>query len=296
MAQTRRVAVVTDSTADLPSEVVASTGVIVVPLSVRFGEESFLDGVEMAPAEFLERLQSAADLPKTSQPPVSAFESAFRRLVDAGNDVVCVTISAKLSGTHNAARLAAEAIDPDRIRIVDSGATAMSQGIVVLEGADIAQQGGDLEHVHDAVVDSVARSNLFAALETLDYVYKGGRIGKAAHLVGSVLAIKPILTIRDGEVVPVERARSWRKALTRLGELTEALEPLDRLIIGHAGNPTDAEALKQRLGHLVPADRLLVVEAGPVLITYAGPGAVATGGLVSGDRNVRSSTLELSGA
>jgi DegV family protein with EDD domain len=268
----------------------------VVPLSVRFGEESFLDGVELSPGEFLQRLQSIAELPKTSQPAVSAFEAVFRRLVDEGNDVICVTISARLSGTHNAARLAAEAVDPQRIRVVDSGSTAMSQGLVVLETADCAQHGADLDRVRAVAIDTASRSNLLAALETLDYVHKGGRIGKAAHLVGSMLAIKPIVTVRDGEVHPVERTRTWRKALTRVVELTEAFGPLDRLIIGHAGNPSDAAELKNRLGHLVRPDRLLIAEAGPVLITYAGPGAVATGALRTSDRNVRSSTLEASGA
>jgi DegV family protein with EDD domain len=295
MAASRPVAIVTDSTADLPADVANRLGVTVVPLTVRFGQESFLDGVELSPAAFLQRLTTSAELPKTSQPTVAAFDSAFRRLVESDHDVLCITIASKLSGTHNAARLAAEAVPSDRIRVLDSGATAMQQGIVILEAIDAVEAGGSLEQVRHAAVDAIARTQFLVALDTLDYVYRGGRIGKAAHLMGSVLAIKPLLTFRDGEVQPLERARTWRKALTRLVELAEAAAPIDRLLIGHAGNASDALELKRRLEHLVPPDKLLIAEAGPVLLTYSGPGAVAVAALRSNDRNGRSSTLEPTG-
>jgi DegV family protein with EDD domain len=291
----RPVAIVTDSTADLPPELALALGVTVVPLSVRFGDQSYLDGIEITPAEFLRRLQISEELPKTSQPPVTTFESVFRPLVDSGHDVVCITIASGLSGTFNAARLAAEAVDPDRVRVVDSKGVAMQTGVVVIEAASAAQAAEDLESILGVVEDAVSRSHLFAALHTLDYVHKGGRIGKASHLIGSFLDIKPILSVRDGEVIPAERSRSWRKALTRLVELTEALGPLDTLIIGHTGNPDEANEVRQRLCHLVPEDRLFIAEAGPVLTTYSGPGAVATGALVARERNVRSSTLETAG-
>lgn len=296
MNASRPVAIVTDSTADLPRELAQELGVAVVPLTVRFGEESFLDGVELSPTAFLRRLTTEVELPKTSQPTVAAFGTIFTRLIDAGNDVVCITIASKLSGTHNAARLAADGLLNDRIRVLDSGATAMQQGIVVLESAAAANAGESLAGVCRIAEETIARTTFLVALDTLDFVYRGGRIGKAAHLMGSVLSIKPLLTVRDGEVLPVERARTWKKALTRLVELTEASAPIDRLLIGHAGNPSDAADLKRRLAHLVPADRLLIAEAGPVLLTYSGPGAIATAVLKSADRNGRSSTLDAAGA
>jgi DegV family protein with EDD domain len=249
----------------------------------------------LKPAEFLRLLQAASELPKTSQPTVTAFQSTFRRLVDEGKDVLCITLASKLSGTFNAARLAADSVGPERIRVVDSGVTAMALGLIVNESATAARSGANLDSVMAVAAEAVERVNLFAALETLDYVHKGGRIGKAAHFVGSALAIKPIVTVRDGEVLPVERTRTWRKALTRLAELTEALGPLEALIVGHAGNPADAQELRERLKHLVPPERLFIAEVGPVLTTYAGPGAVATGVLVARDGNARSSTLEMVG-
>ena len=135
----RRVRVVTDSTSDIPRALASSLGLEVVPLSVRFGDESFLDGVELSPSQFLDRLRAANDLPKTSQPPTTAFAAAFRRALDAGEDVLCVTIASGLSGTHNAARLAAEATDADRVRVLDSGTVTMRLGWAAVEAARAAR-------------------------------------------------------------------------------------------------------------------------------------------------------------
>ncbi|MCC6790594.1 MAG: DegV family protein [Thermomicrobiales bacterium] len=295
MANARPVAIVTDSTADLPDDIVARRGISVVPLSVRFGEESFLDGIDITPAVFLQRLTASSELPKTSQPSVAAFEAVFRSHVDAGRNVICITIGSKLSGTHNAARLAADAVAPDRIRIVDSGATAMHMGIVLLETADAVDAGASLAVADEIAHETSRRTRFLVLLDTLDYVYRGGRIGKAAHLFGSMLSIKPIIGFRDGEVIPVERARTWRKALARLVDLIAEQASIDRLVIGHAGNPSDAAELQRLLAHLVPPDRLLITEAGPVLLTYSGPGAVAVAALRRDDRNGRSSTLTTAG-
>ncbi|MGH2535020.1 MAG: DegV family protein [Thermomicrobiales bacterium] len=269
----RTVTVVTDSTADIPGPLAASLGIRVVPLSVRFGEQTFLDGVELSPAEFLAKLVASPELPKTSQPPTTAFETVFREEIDSGRQVVCLTIASRLSGTFNSARLAAEAVAPDRIHVVDSGTVTMHLGW----GAVVAAQSAAHENavqVTAAARNALGRSHLYALLETLEYVYKGGRIGKAAQLFGSMLAIKPILTVRDGEVTPLERVRTWRKALDRLVELARGHAPLASLAILHAGNPTDAAALADRLADLVPPDQLVTAEAGPVISTYAGPGAV----------------------
>ncbi|MGH2561793.1 MAG: DegV family protein [Thermomicrobiales bacterium] len=267
------VTVVTDSTADIPAALARSLGIRVVPLSVQFGEQTFLDGIELSAAEFLAKLVTSSELPKTSQPPTTAFESIFREEVDAGRQVVCLTIASRLSGTFNSARLAAEAVAPDRIHVVDSGTVTMHLGwgavVAATEGA-----GADADQVIAAARGAIARGHLYALLETLEYVYRGGRIGKAAQVFGSVLAIKPILTVRDGEVTPLERVRTWRKALDRMAELARGHAPLDSLAILHAGNPTDAAALADRLSDLVPPERLVTAEAGPVISTYAGPGAV----------------------
>lgn len=276
----RRVRVVTDSTSDIPRALASSLGLEVVPLSVRFGDESFLDGVELSASAFLDRLRVASDLPKTSQPPPTAFEAAFRRALAADEDVLCVTIASGLSGTFNAARLAAEAVDARRIRVVDSRTTTMHLGWGVVEAARAAHAGADLDAVAAAANAALARSQLYAVLDTLDYVYKGGRIGKASQLVGSMLNIKPILSMRDNEVVPLERVRTWRTALDRLVDLARAHAPLAEVAVLHMGNPGDAEAVAGRLAELVPSGAVLITEAGPVIATYAGPGAVGVAVLV----------------
>jgi DegV family protein with EDD domain len=270
----RNVMVVTDSTSDIPPAMAASLGIEIVPLSVRFGDEVFLDRIEMSQDEFLVRLKAASDLPKTSQPPTTAFESVFRAGLDSGREVVCITIASNLSGTFNSARLAADAIDPSRITIVDSKTVAMALGWCAIEAVKAANEGKDAAEVEAAAHSAIERGHLYAVLETLDYAHRGGRIGRASHLIGSMLSIKPILTVRDGEVTPLERVRTWRKAVERLGEIARSHAPLSGLAVAHAGNPTDAEQLADELSDLVPTDRLIFTNVGPVIATYAGPGAV----------------------
>lgn len=270
----RPVTIVTDSTSDLPPDVQHDLGITVVPLTVQFGDESFKDGVELTAAAFLTKLRESGILPKTSQPAVPDFEAIFRHALHQGNDVACVTISAQLSGTYNAARLAADAVDPDRVVVIDSGAVTMQLGFAAIEGARTARAGADLPQVEAAVRDALARSRLFAVLKTLDYLYQGGRIGKVAQVFGSALAIKPILHLDGGIVVPLERVRTWNRALDRVGTLVEEQAPLSDLAVLHCDNQADAEKLVDRLGHLVDPSRIVVTHAGPVISTYAGPGAI----------------------
>jgi DegV family protein with EDD domain len=266
--------VVTDSTADLPAHVAAPLGIAVVPLIVRFGDRSFRDGIDLDPSQFLTELRAASDLPKTSQPPESAFAEIFEDALARGHDVVCLTIASALSGTFNAARLAAEGVEPGRVTVIDSGTVTLHLGWGAVAAARAAQTGAGVDGVVAAARGAFARAQIYALLDTLDYVYRGGRIGKASQLVGSVLNIKPILTVHDGVVVPVERVRTWRKALDRLAELARALAPLEGLGILHVGNPGDAAILADRLHDLTPDRDALIGEAGPVIATYAGPGAV----------------------
>lgn len=269
-----KVRVITDSTADLPRDLADRLGIAVVPLIVRFGDRSFRDGVDMSPAEFLAELRAAPELPKTSQPPTAAFEEVFRAAIDVGQDVVCVTLASTVSGTHNAARLASENVAPDRIRVLDSGSASILTGLAAVEAARAAHGGADLDAVEAAARSVIRRAHLYAVLETLEYLQKGGRIGKAAAVVGSLLSVKPILTVRDGEVIPLERVRTWRRALDRIVELGRAQSPLACLAVLHVGNPGDADLLADRLSDLVPKEEIIRGEIGPVIATYAGPGTV----------------------
>jgi len=270
----RPVTVVVDSTSDLTSGLLERNGIVAVPLTVSFGDQSYKDDIDLTRAGFLEKLTTSAVTPTTSQPPVTAFVDAFRAALDAGNDVVCLTIAQELSGTFNAARLAAESLDPDRIRIVDSRTVSIHTGFGALAAARAATEGAGMEEVAETAIATLARGQIFVVLETLEYLRKGGRIGKAQALVGSVLSLKPVLTIRNGEVVPLERVRTWRKALERIAELVREQGPLEALALYHVGNQSDAQVMAERLSDLVPLAEIVIGEIGSVVTTYAGPGAL----------------------
>ncbi len=281
MADSRSVVVVTDSTSDIPEQLTTSLGIIVVPLTVTFGTDSFRDGIDLSPQQFLQRLESEAELPKTSQPPTTAFEAVFRSALEDGLDVVCITISADLSGTHNAARLAAEAVDSSRITVIDSHATTMQQGWIVVEAARAAREGKDSAAVAEAARGAIPRSRLNAVLRTLDYVYKGGRIGRARQLVGLTFAIKPVLSFVDGVLVPIERVRTWKRALNRAIELTEEYGNVAEIVVLHSENREDADTTANALRRIYPDANITIAYVGATIATYAGSGAIGIAALIA---------------
>ena len=274
MSEPRKVRVITDSTADIPLALRRQYDIGVVPLTVRFGAESFEDGVDITPQEFLHRMTTSPELPTTSQPPTPTFSAEFERALAAGQDVVCITISSALSGTYNAARLAAEQVGHERVRVIDSRAATMQLGWIVVEAARAAQAGDDLEGVMARALAARGRAHLFAVLQTLEYVHKGGRIGRAQAIVGSALAIKPVLGVVDGVVTPIERVRTWKKALARAIELASSTGTPTDIAVLHADNARDAEATAETLRARFPDATIVVDWAGSTILTYAGPGAV----------------------
>lgn len=266
--------VVTDSASDLPPALRNQHRIAVVPLTVTFGSESFEDGVDISAPRFLERMQREKELPKTSQPPSSKFAAVFRDAIDKGMDVVCIDISSELSGTSNSARMAAEEVDPSRIRVVDSRSATMQLGLIVIEAARAAERGANLAEVEAAALDAIGRANCFAVLQTLDYVYKGGRIGRASHMVGSALGIKPVLNFIDGVLTPVERVRTWKKALARAVELASNAGNVTDIAILHANNLNDADATAEILRDRFPEANISVEWVGSTVMTYSGPGAI----------------------
>lgn len=273
MSDSRPVRVITDSTSDLPPSVRQALGIDVVPLTVTFGTTSYADGVDITPTEFLAKLRSSSNLPTTSQPSMPTFGAAFQSAIDDGCDVVCITISSELSGTFNSARLAAEDIGSERITVIDSRTTTMQLGWIAVAAARAAGSGANAIEVAAAAEHAISHSSLFAVLQTLDYVYKGGRIGRAQHLFGSALAIKPIITLRDGVVEPFERVRTWKKAVGRLVDLVEPT-PTDIMVL-HSDNLGDAEQMATTLQTRYPTAKVDIGLAGAIIMTYAGPGAVA---------------------
>jgi DegV family protein with EDD domain len=270
-------AVVLDSTADLSDPQTRHPNWRLVPLYVRFGEETFREYVDISEAEFYRRLRESMDPPKSSQPSPADFQQVFESLSDFEH-VLCVTLSAKISGTYESARLAAENTGDGRVRVLDSGVT--SGGTVIL--ADAIQrrleQGTDDAEIEALVARFRRERGLLFTVDTLEYLIRGGRIGKAAGLAGQLLSVKPILVFDDGEVAPFKRVRGRGKAIAELEKIfVEGSEdsPDLHVGVGHAEAQEDAEDLVRRVQEARPSATLdIVTTLGPVIGTHGGPGTL----------------------
>ena len=266
------VRIVTDSAADLPADEVARLEVEVVPLSIRFGDDEFTDGVDLSVSEFYERLASSADLPETSAPSPGAFEAAFRRQAEAGADsVVCINLSSGLSATIQSAQNAATAVAGDiDVRVVDSRSITSGLGTQVTIAAEAAAGGASADEIVALVEGLSSHTHVLGALDTLDNLRKGGRIGGAQALLGSLLSIKPLLDISSGEVAEAGKARTRRKALEWLRDQLFALPDVDHLCVSHGMAP-DVDEMLALIAPRYPADKVRVATIGPTIGTHAGP-------------------------
>lgn len=276
------VRVVTDSTADLPAEVAAEAGIVVVPCQVIFGTTPYREGVDITTKEFYERLVSSTALPTTSQPPVGDFVRTYTQLAEEGaTAIVSVHLASSFSGVYATASMAAQQTSAVEVAVIDSGTTTLGLGLLALEAAAQCTAGRSLAEVAHSVTRAVSRMRLLALLDTLSYIRAGGRINRLVELLGTLLDIKPILAFHGGEIVPLERVRTRRRAVRRLVERVQELGPIQRLGIAHAAAPALAEELAARLSAHVPGNGLLIVEAGAVLGTHVGPGAVGVACLLA---------------
>jgi DegV family protein with EDD domain len=271
------VAIVTDSTADLPPQLAASRSITVVPLTLNFEGKALLDGVDIRPDEFYRRLPSATAHPTTSQPSAGRFAKAYSSLLADYDAVVSIHISEKLSGTYESARQASEMTDPKRVRVVDSENVSMSLGLLTLAAAVLASSGQGAEAIEAKMLEMRDHLRTYFSVATLEFLRRGGRIGNASALLGSVLQVKPVLCIRDGLVTPLERVRTFDRALNRIVELTREVDRGQGVcvIVGHAGAEADAVRIA---GELEPiAETLMIQPLGPVVGAHAGPGVVGVG-------------------
>jgi fatty acid kinase fatty acid binding subunit len=273
----RRVAIVTDSTADLPPQLARSRSISVVPLTLHFDGRSLLDGVDITPTEFYRRLPSATIHPTTSQPSPGQFAETYSSLLADHTEVVSVHISEKLSGTYASARQAADLTDPGRVRVIDSQLVSMSLGLVTLAASTLASQGLDGATIESRIRSMREQVQTYFSVATLEFLRRGGRIGRASALLGSVLQVKPVLCIRDGLVTPLERVRTFERALNRIVELTREVDRGEGVcvIVGHAEALGDAERIAEELEPI--ADTLMIQPLGPVVGAHAGPGVVGVG-------------------
>lgn len=271
------VAVLTDSTSTLPSHLVEQYNITVVPLQLIWGDQTFVDGVDITPEAFYRRLRTAKVIPTTSQPSAAAFAEAYRRLHQQGYDILAVLISSKLSGTIASAEQAKELVPEARVEIVDSLQVAMSLGFQVLAAARAVAEGADLMQAKAVAEQARDQSGVLLLVETLEYLHRGGRIGGAARLFGSLLNIKPILEVQNGRVEPVEKVRSRKKALKRLVNLAlnrmGGREPV-RVAILHADAEEEAQRLMAMLQEHVTPVESYITPVSPVVGVHVGPGTV----------------------
>jgi len=270
------VKIITDSLSDLTSDVAEELGVTVVPLTVLFGHESYLDRVTISTDEFYERLVNGSVWPTTTQPTPGAFVEIYEKLAKETDEILVVTLSSKLSGTYQSALSAKDMVKGKcRIEIIDSQTVAMGLGLIVIAAVKKAQEGASLDEMVDFVKKAIPRAHFIVYFDTLAYLAKGGRIGKAKELLGSVLSIKQILTIKEGEMAPLTRKRSLAAGMDYVYNFVAGFSNIEGLAVEHTTTPDEADKLVERFGSIFPKEQIRRSTVSPVLGVHGGPGAIA---------------------
>lgn len=269
---------VTDSTADIPKDQAQADRITVVPLTVFFGDEAYRDGVDLDNASFYRKLQESKDLPRTSQPSPAAFQEAYINLINDGADaILSVHLSSKLSGTYQSACTAQDTL-PDTVKkipieIIDSKNISIAMSRSIMRAAQEVKEGLSLSEIKAHILDELSRTRILCVLDTLEYVKRGGRIGGARAFLGNMLSVKPIISLKDGEVIPVEQPRTRNKAYTRVAELVGEMGPIEHISIGESSEGF-AEQLAQYIKTVYTGD-LPMYKLGATLGTHTGPGTAA---------------------
>jgi DegV family protein with EDD domain len=271
------VKIITDSLSDITSDVAEELGVTIVPLTVLFGREAFIDRVTITTEEFYRRLTTEDIVPTTTQPTPHAFAEVYNKLSEETDEILVLTLSSKLSGTYQSATGAVELADNKkcRIEVIDTENVAMGLGLVVAAAAKRNREGATLDELVDFVRGALGRTHFICYFDTLKYLAKGGRIGKAQGLLGSILSFKPILTVKDGEISPVTRLRSHAAGMDYLYNYVARFKNVESAAVEHSTLPDEADRLVDRIADLIPRDVIRRAVVSPVLGTYAGPNAVA---------------------
>ena len=269
------VRIVADTACDLPDDVANELGIVFVPLHVRFGTTELLDREQLSTKEFWARCAASPELPETAAPSPGAFSAAFESLASAGADgVVCVTLSSKLSATSEAAAQAARSSGSDfPVEVIDSFSVTMGEGFVAQAAAEAAAAGAGMAEVVAVANSTRGRLSVFGAIDTLENLRKGGRIGGAAALLGALLAIKPVIEVRDGAVEQESKQRTRAKSLRYLAEKVRSAGPLERLALMNA-DAVDFAGFVDLLADVPSAHPRVVGDIGPVIGTHAGRGAI----------------------
>jgi DegV family protein with EDD domain len=270
-----RIRVITDSACDIPEEIARRLDIDIVSLSIRFGDDEFIDRVDLSPAEFWAKCKASKTLPETAAPSPGAFQAAYERAkADGCNGVIVLTLTSLLSATHQSAVIACEAVAGSiDVRVVDTRAVSMAQGLLVIDVAEVAATRVSLDLLVEHAESLVNKVGVVAMLDTLEHLIKGGRVGGARALLGQVLAIKPLLELKDGVVAEAGRQRTRAKALVAIVEVVKSHQPLRRLALVH-GASNEVPALEMLVADIPTEFPLIVTDMGPVVGTHGGPGII----------------------
>jgi DegV family protein with EDD domain len=270
-----RIRVVTDSACDIPEEIARRLNIDIVSLTIRFGDEEFTDRVDLSPEAFWAKCKASKTLPETAAPSPGAFQAAYERAqADSCDGVIALTLSALLSATNQSAVLGAEGLTGAfPVRVVDTKAVSMAQGLLVIDVAELAATGADLDQLVAHAESLVAKVGVVAMLDTLEHFIKGGRVGSARALLGQVLSIKPLLELKDGVVVEAGRQRTRSKALVAIVEVAKSHAPLKRLALVH-GASSEVANLEGLVVDVATENAIIVTDMGPVVGTHGGPGII----------------------
>ena len=277
------VKIVTDSVADLPPQIASDLGITVVPLTVSFGSEVYRDGVDLTADQFYKKLKDSRIFPTTSAPPPLAFAEVFDELAAETEEIIVLTISAKLSGTRDAALQGTRLMKKRRrVEVIDSQLATMAEGFIAMKAAQAARTGASLDAVKAVIRKNIPRSQILAAFDTLEYLRRGGRIGAAKAYLGAMLNMNPLITLKDGVVKPAGRTRSRSRAIDRLFAFIDSCSFVEELAVEYTVCREDAETLIERLAAIFPRQRIYRSKMTPVIGTHTGPGLLVVA--VLGDR------------
>jgi len=276
------VQVVTDSSTDVPPEVAGRLGIAVIPCLVRFDGEFYREGVDLGRDAFYDLLLKSPVA--TSQPAVGVFEQIYRHAAERGRHIISIHSAAKLSGIYNAACAAARNLPQAVIEVIDSRSASLGAGLLAMAAARAARGGESLTAISERVQDMVERVRVFAILDSLDYVHRGGRVSWAVAMIGSLLSVKPVVLLTEGRVDLLERPRTLPAAMRRLVASVKDLGAVEQLWVLHTRAPESAQRLADMLSSTLPRGQVLIAEAGVAIASHAGPGAVGVACVVSGAR------------
>ncbi|MFC1910528.1 DegV family protein [Chloroflexota bacterium] len=277
------VQVLTDSLGDIPSKVAEDLGITIVPINVIFGDDVYRDGVDITTDQFYQKLTASKILPKTAVPPIGTFVEAYDRLAEGSDAILVITVSSKFSATYEAALQASKQVNKKcRIEVIDSLSGCMQLGLLVITAARTVKDGASLDDAVALTRRNMSRVEIRFAFDTLEYLKRGGRIGRVQALMGGLLKVNPITTIKNGEAFPVTRERSRAKAINYLCDFGMSFTRIEEMAVEDATTPGEAEQIIQHLSHKFPAERVYRSKVSPVIGAHVGPRALAV--TVLGDK------------